>query len=129
MDELPRAYGMRQVPPWVGKMPDTPVPPRVKARLFDAYDGRCQCGCDRKIRAGEAWDLDHYVALINGGANSELNMRPMLTEHHKHKTAADMRQKSKSYRIRSKHIGIKKPRSITRWRRFNGDPVYANRER
>ena len=98
---------MRQVPPWVGKTPDTPAPPRVRVRIFDAYDGICQCGCKRKIRAGEAWQLDHYVAIANGGANSELNMRPMLTEHHKNKTVADVKQKSKTYRIRCRNLGVK----------------------
>ena len=46
---------------------DTPVPPRVRARIFEAYGGICQCGCTRKIAAGEAWEVDHYVAADRGG--------------------------------------------------------------
>jgi hypothetical protein len=67
----------RLLPKWIGKNHDAPVPARVKLRIFDAYERRCQCGCNREIAPGESWDLDHYVALINGGAHCELT-RPML---------------------------------------------------
>ena len=31
----------RSVPEWVGKSDDTRVPPRVRIRVYDAYDGVC----------------------------------------------------------------------------------------
>lgn len=119
---------MREVPEWVGKTPDTPAPPRVRLRVFERHGGVCYLS-GRKIMAGEKWQLEHPQALINGGENRESNLAPALVEPHKVKTAADMKRKSKDYRVRAKHAGVKKPRSITRWRKMNGSPVFAERER
>ena len=71
------------------------------------------------------WQTDHRVALINGGANRERNLVTLLTDHHKVKTAQDVRVKSKTAKMRAKHLGIKNPRTIRRWRKFNGEIVEA----
>src|SRR5579864_7834527 len=84
----------RSLPEWSAP-PDTPVPPRVRLRVFDRYTGRCQCGCRRKIAAGEAWQCDHIVALINGGENRENNLHPLLVAHHADKSLADIAEKAK----------------------------------
>ena len=97
----------RLLPEWIGKTPDSLVPPRVRLRVFDRCDGRCGC-CNRKIMAGEAWDLEHTIAIINGGEHRESNMRPWLSEHHKEKTRTDVAEKSAIYGKRLKHVGIKK---------------------
>ena len=78
---------------------------------------------------GDAWDLDHIVALVNGGAHRESNLAPALRSEHRKKTAADAKQKAKNDRVRKKHLGIKKPRTIRSWRRFDGTVVHAERER
>lgn len=119
---------MRSVPEWIGKTDDSMPPPRVRARIFLAHDGRCHI-TKRKIMTGEKWQPDHVIALINGGQNRESNLAPALVEPHKRKTAADVKQKAKSARVRAKHLGIKKPRTIRTWRRFNGEIVHAARER
>lgn len=98
----------RAVPLWFGKTAGTPVPDRVRVRVFARYNGRCQCGCYRAIRSGEAWQLDHKQALINGGPHAEDNLWPLLSEHHKEKTADDVAVKSKTARMAKKHLGIKK---------------------
>lgn len=98
----------RHVEVWVGKTDDSPVPPRVRLRVFERYGGVCYLS-GRKISAGDKWDLEHVVALCNGGLHREDNMAPALVEPHKIKTAADLKQKSKDYRVRAKHNGIKKP--------------------
>lgn len=118
----------RQVEMWVGKTDDTPVPPRVRLRIFERHGGVCYLS-GRKITAGDKWELEHIIALCNGGSHSEVNMAPSLVEPHKVKTAADVKQKAKNDRVRKRHIGVKKPRSIRAWRRFDGSPVYAPRER
>jgi 5-methylcytosine-specific restriction protein A len=41
----------------------------------------------------------------------------------------DIPQIAKAKRRQARHLGIKKPRTITRWRRFGGAIVYATRER
>lgn len=60
--------------------------------------------------AGDKWELDHKIALINGGENRETNLAPALSFAHKIKTRTDVAEKSKIARIRAKHLGIH-PRS------------------
>lgn len=119
----------RALPEWIGSSPNTPVPPRVRARVFARFNGICHWS-GRKIMAGQAWDVDHVIALINGGENRESNLAPILRDRaHKEKTARDVAIKSKTDRMRKRHLGLKKARTIRSWRKFNGDPVYAARER
>ena len=61
--------------------------------------------------AGEKWQCDDRKALINGGERRESNLRPLLTEHHRIKTREDIAIKSKTYRVRAKHLGLKTKRS------------------
>ena len=96
----------RSVPEWIGATPDTAIPPRVRLRVFEAHGGVCHIS-GRKIRAGEKWEADHVIALINGGENREANLAPALSDKHKAKTAADVRQKADVARKRQKHLGIK----------------------
>lgn len=100
----------RSVKEWVGKTPDTPAPPRVRLRVFEAHNGICAL-TGRKIMPGDTWELDHKQALANGGENRESNLQPVLKEAHKKKTALDVAQKSKDRRVRSKHLSIHKSKS------------------
>lgn len=95
----------RAVAEWIGATPDTPVPPRVKLRVFEAFGGACYLS-KRKIRAGDKWEIEHVLALINGGENRERNLAPALVAPHAEKTAEDMAIKAKTDRIRKKHLGI-----------------------
>lgn len=97
----------RSVEEWVGKTDDTTPPPRVRMRVFDAASGCCYL-CGRKISAGEYWQCDHVVALANGGANRERNLRPACRNCCFSKTALDVAEKAEINRIRSKHLGIAK---------------------
>jgi 5-methylcytosine-specific restriction enzyme A len=119
---------MRSLPEWVGAHDDQAVPTRVRLRVWERAMGFCE-KCGRKIRAGQRWDVDHMHALSLGGRHAEGNLRVSCTECHSGKTSEEAKLRAKSNRIRAAHTGIKKPRSITRWRRFNGDPVFATRER
>ena len=102
----------RELPEWIGKTDDTPIPARVKLRVFEAHGGVCHLS-GRKIRAGDPWDCDHVQALINGGQNRETNLAPALRDKHREKTAEDVAQKAETYRKRSKHLGLKGPSSLT----------------
>ena len=119
---------MRTTAEWIGKTDDARIPPRVRARVFLAYDGVCYLS-GRKIQPGDKWECEHVKALCLGGEHRESNLAPALVAPHKIKTKADRRAKAKNDRVRARHIGIKKPRTITRWRRFDGSPVIAPRER
>lgn len=105
----------RSVPEWCGKTPNTKVPDRVRVRIFERAEGKCGC-CGRKIGAGESWDLEHTIALINGGAHAESNMVPWLREHHKSKTKDDMSIKAGIYSKKLAALGLKK----SRWRPMPG---------
>lgn len=67
----------RSIPEWHGATPDSAIPPRVRARVFEANGGICHVS-GRKIAAGELWDCEHVIALINGGENRESNLKPAL---------------------------------------------------
>lgn len=103
----------RAVPEWIGSSPDAKVPPHVRLRVFDAHKGRCHIS-GRRIEAGEAWELDHIVALVNGGEHRESNLAPALKDKHREKTAADVAEKSKVARMRMKHLGLWKSRTPMR---------------
>jgi 5-methylcytosine-specific restriction protein A len=113
----------RRTPEWIGKTEDSAIPPRVRLRVFEAHNGMCYL-TGRKITAADKWDVDHVVALCNGGDNRESNLAPALREEHKKKTAQDVATKAKDRRVRSKHLGIAPKKRKMPYRRFNGDPVW-----
>lgn len=119
---------MRTPDEWIGKTDDAKVPDSVKVRVFERYGGVCYLS-GIKIESGMDWELEHILALCNGGEHRESNMAPALVAPHKDKTRADRRLKAKNDRVRKKHLGLKKPRKITRWRRFDGSIREAGRER
>lgn len=96
---------------WFGTNDDTPIPPRVQARVFIKYDGVCQI-CQTKI-IDRNWQPDHINALINGGAHRESNLQPVHTGCHKTKTAGDLRTKKVLTKKIYKRLGIK-PRKSSR---------------
>lgn len=118
----------RSVPEWIGKTDDAKIPPRVRLRVFEAHGGICHLS-GRRIRAGEPWECDHVVALVNGGEHRETNLAPALVDKHREKTKEDVAEKSRVRRKKAKTFGMKKPRTITRWRRFDGSIREAGRER
>src|SRR6185312_2077346 len=104
-----RRAKMRSVPEWIADHDDQSVPKRVRLRIFERHHGICHLSA-RLIRAGEPWDLDHIVALANGGEHRESNLAPALREKHREKTRADVAEKATLARKRAKHIGIKSNR-------------------
>ena len=99
----------RDLDEWVGATDDSAPPPRVRLRVFEAHGGICHI-TGRKIRPGDAWDLDHVLALCNGGENRESNLAPAIREAHRAKTADDVKQRAKDDRVRKKHLGIWEPK-------------------
>ena len=98
---------MRAVPEWIAKHDDEAIPKRVKLRVFERHNGICHIS-GRKITAADVWDCDHIVALCNGGGHRESNLAPALRDKHRAKTAEDVGIKSKTARVRAKHLGIKR---------------------
>lgn len=103
----------RAVTSWVGATDDTPVPPRVRIRVFDRFDQCCTI-CTRRIRPGETWTCEHVIALINGGANAESNLGVTCCNCLPDKNAADVAEKSSVYQKRAKHVLPKSERNTPR---------------
>lgn len=96
---------MRSVDEWIGKNDDAAIPPRVRLRVFERFNGICQLS-QRKIMAGDAWDLDHIKALWRGGEHRESNLHPVLKQPHREKSAEEQSIQAKCDRVRKKHLGI-----------------------
>lgn len=100
----------RSVPEWIGATPDTKPPPRVRARVWERFKGRCH-SCGRKIMVWEEWTLEHLKALINGGENRESNLGITCEFCLPGKNADDLAEKAMVARKRNKHLGLDKPKS------------------
>lgn len=107
----------RSVPEWIGRTPDTPIPPRVKLRIWEREGGRCYLS-GKKIMPGDAFQYEHVIALCNGGENRESNIKLALTAKHREKTAKDVAEKKKVARVRAKHLGLHKPKSALSHTKF-----------
>lgn len=114
----------RAVAEWRGKTPDARVPPRVRLRVLEAYDRKCYL-TGREIRPGDAWELEHVVALILGGEHRERNLAPALVAPHKRKTAAEMKVKAKIADIAKAAYGIAGPKQRIVSRPFPKRPPRA----
>lgn len=102
----------RSIPEWIGKTDDTPVPARVKDRLFIAADGKCE-NCARKLGGSlDSPEFDHRIALVNGGENRESNLQVLCPWCHAGKTSEDVRKKSITARKRQKHNGIMRKKAL-----------------
>lgn len=99
---------MRSIPEWRGRTDDTPIPDRVKDRVFEKFEGYCP-KCSRELRPGQ-WQCDHVIPLILGGQHAESNLQPLCTSPcHSAKTALDVKLKAKVARVRKRHLGLRKP--------------------
>lgn len=109
----------RTVPEWIGKHDDSPIPPRVKDRIFKRCGQRCQdCGCplDEVIKP----QFDHIVALINEGRHAEFNLQTLCRPCHGVKTAVDVKEKSRVSRARKSSLGFTAPKR--KWQNPHGFP-------
>lgn len=100
----------RALPEWIGKTPDSAIPPRVKQRVREREGDVCYLS-GRKIRPGDVVEYDHRIALINwtgeGHGNRESNIYPVIRKAHREKTRQDVAEKAASARVRQKHLGIR----------------------
>jgi 5-methylcytosine-specific restriction enzyme A len=118
----------RSVPEWIGATSDAPIPPRVRLRVFERHGGICHIS-GRRIAAGEPWDVDHIVALVNGGEHRETNLAPALRDKHRAKTAEDVAEKSRTRRKAAMNLGIKSRRQKIKTRGFAPAPPQRSASR
>lgn len=119
----------RALPDWKPKNDDAPIPDRVKERVARKADNRCQT-CTLEIGGKLRAEFDHAIPLILGGLHAESNLQLLCHICHGAKTVRDVKIKAKVARNRKKNVlGLKKRTGFKGWRKMNGDPVYAERER
>lgn len=117
-------------------MKNTPVIPErrqkltrnQRAKMHDLHGSKCVI-CLEHIPAGEPFIDEHVIPLELGGSNDPSNRGPAHVGCAKIKTKRDQKVIAKAKRLRARHLGMKKPRTIRQWRKFDGTPVYAGRER
>ncbi|MBY2986432.1 HNH endonuclease [Rhizobium leguminosarum] len=114
---------MRSTEEWIGKTDDSAVPPRVRLRVFEKFNGVCQLS-GRKILAGDAWDLDHIKALWRGGQHRESNLQPVLKQPHRVKSGEEQTEQAKADRIKKKHFNMLPKKPWSKWKKkMNGEVV------
>lgn len=91
---------------WESANHNASIPARVRLRVFERAMGRCAT-CERKLSSGDKWDIDHAIALANGGRHHEQNLQLLCDWCHKDKTRADVALKSASYKRRKRHYGVR----------------------
>lgn len=91
--------------------------PQERAEVFARDGGHCQGGCTRKLGPSDDWDLDHIIALENGGSNDLSNVRTVCEWCHKGKTADDHHQAAKGRRVYVNRVVPKRFRTSRAWRR------------
>lgn len=96
----------RSVDEWIGATDDSIPPAHVRLRIFRRENGVCYLS-RRKIGPADQWDLDHRIALCNGGENRESNLFPAIRDKHREKTKADVAERAKTDALTEKHYGIK----------------------
>ena len=102
-------------------------PARVKIAAWERSHGHCE-SCTRKLFPGDInYDHDNPDGLT--GEPTLDNCKVLCRACHSLKTKDDVSRISKAKRVEKRHRGIRKPRRITRWRRFDGSIVEAKRER
>jgi 5-methylcytosine-specific restriction protein A len=104
-------------------------PKPVKREALRRANGKCEnptCGA----LFGVKFHFDHDIADGLGGEPTLENCRVLCHACHKDKTTKhDVPLIAKTKRIQDRHNGIKRPRTITSWRKFDGTPVHAGRNR
>lgn len=84
-------------------------------RIFESCGGRC-CSCKRKLGPADDWDIDHVIALENGGSDDDANLQLLCPWCHKPKTADDHGQASKGKRQAAKAFVPKRFKQKRGWR-------------
>jgi 5-methylcytosine-specific restriction endonuclease McrA len=100
---------------------------QVKREALKRAAQQCeQCGAVFGVK----FHFDHIIADGLGGEPTLDNCAVLCHVCHGEKTRThDVPRIAKMKRIRDRNDGIKKPRTIRAWRKFDGSIVYAERER
>lgn len=84
-------------------------------RIFEASSGRCAC-CSRRLGPQDDWDVDHIIALANGGTDDDSNLQVLCGWCHGDKTSEDITQAAKGKRMAAKLHVPKRFKQRRGWR-------------
>ncbi len=107
---------------------------QVKRDAFMRAEGQCEgkvkgLRCGSRLQHGR-FHYDHDIPDALGGEPELWNCVVLCIPCHSAKTGKqDIPAIAKTKRIQDRERGIKKPRTITRWRNMRGEIVTATRER
>lgn len=109
---------------------------KTKEAAFERSGGICEChripgmvACGLPLK-GQPTFYEHIIQCEIGGDNSLDNCAALTKTCWRSKTdKQDLPVIARAKRIARKNIGIKKPRTLRAWRKFNGQAVFAPRER
>jgi 5-methylcytosine-specific restriction endonuclease McrA len=90
------------------------TPQRV-LRIFQASGGKCH-KCGRKLGPADDYDIDHIIALENGGTDDDANLAPCCDWCHTTKTADDHELAGHGRRMAAKQFVPKKFKQ-SKWRK------------
>lgn len=101
---------------------------KIKVAAYERSKGRCE-RCTAFLVAGRL-RYNHRIPDALGGEPTLENCEVLCLGCDSEQTyKTDIPAIAKSKRIRKHRAGVRKPRTIRAWRKFNGDRVYASRER
>lgn len=89
---------------------------REKAEIFRDSSKICHL-CNRQIRPGEDWDVEHVTPKGLGGSDDPSNLKPAHVDCHRGpggKTSEDRAKMSKADRLALKNAGLWKSKSPMR---------------
>lgn len=86
-----------------------------RARIFAAAESRCH-KCKRKLGPADFWDVDHVIALENGGTDDDANLAPCCDWCHVEKTADDHEKAGRGRRAYTRHFVPGQFRKAKGWR-------------
>lgn len=89
--------------------------PQRIARIFAACEGRCKGKCGRKLGPSDDYDIDHILALENGGTDDDANLQVICEWCHESKTGDDHALAGHGRRMATKHTVPKKFRTKRGW--------------
>jgi 5-methylcytosine-specific restriction endonuclease McrA len=89
--------------------------PQRRAAIFQARGGRCYL-CSRNLTPRDDWDIEHVIALENGGTDDDTNLEVCCDWCHRPKTAEDHATAGHGRRMATKHVVPKRFRQ-SRWGR------------
>jgi 5-methylcytosine-specific restriction protein A len=117
----------RSVDEWVGSSDDAKIPDRVRVRIKSRANDCCEI-CGNRVRYGG--EVDHVVALVNGGTHSEGNLQFLCKNCHGHKSRADVALKSRTHKtqVRMANLATRRRPGFKGWRKFDGTLVWRNDE-